>query len=290
MSSSEQRILHKLRQLRKATRPQLAAASGLSLVTVNQAIEKLSTSGEVKAIGTTASGGGRPVMLYEYHEKHAYHILIYGQREGNTLAIQLEEITLTGNLVSRQEGRFAYIDHESFDGWIDDIAHRHRIKSITLSPMADILNSNTARHLKERYHCRIKTPSVAAMLAEQQEAGVTLCLPRGGEASCAYSHGHQVHECGEIALLPLLCAWENIDADEHATQEEFIARLIQIITCVLAPPRLCLYTPPMSTRLMERIRYNATTKLRGKLPPLQFKSLDSDYLLTAMREYAVNQC
>jgi hypothetical protein len=40
--------------------------------------------------------------------------------------------------------------------------------------------------------------------------------------------------------------------------------------------------------LEERIRYNASIKLRGKLPVLRFSALSEDYFQHALRAYAVN--
>ena len=288
MSPSEQQVLRTIQEYGEATRPQLAVATGLSLVTVNQAVAKLTRGGHLEECGSIPSGGGRPVQLYRFNKHRAYHVLLHIQREGRTLHAQLEEIDLQGSPICHLEGRFAYLDKESFDGWIDSIRHRHRIRSIVLSTGAEILHEELVQHLHARYNCPVHTPSIAAMLAVQHKQSISLCLPDGAPASCAYIHHGHLHECSHLATLPLPCPWEEIPLHDSSMQEEAAARLIQILSCILSPSTIHIHSSAWSPKLVERIRYNASIKLRGKLPGLRFSVLSEDYFQQALRAYAIN--
>ena len=288
MTPSEQQVLRILRERGEATRPQLATATGISLVTINQAVSRLMLGGHLEECGSIPSGGGRPVQLYRFNRRRAYHVLLRIQRDGRTLHAQLEEIDLQGTPIVHLEGRFAYLDKESFDGWIDSIRHRHHLRSIVLSASAAIPTDELAQHLQARYNCAVHTPGIAAMLAVQHKQNVVLCLPAGEPADCAYIHHGHLHECSTLATLPLPCPWEEILQHDTSMQEEAAARLIQILSCILSPASIHIHTPQWSSKLEERIRYNASIKLRGKLPVLRFSALSEDYVQHALRAYAVN--
>ena len=287
MIGSEKRVIRALQERGEATRPQLAAATGLSLVTVNHVVAKLSRSGEVRSLGVVPSGGGRPVQLYGINPGHGCHIIIRLAKEGNLLRGELEQLDMTGTLQHHKSANFAYIDSESFDGWLDPIMRRHHIRSITLYTDAPADLKETAYHLQKRYGCKVRTPSCATLLSARKDGELTLCLPDGAEASGAYVHGGKTQSCGTLSLLPLPCNWQEIDHTDRVLLEETVARLLQILICILAPTRICLYTPAWSSRLMERIRYNTSTKMKGKLPAIRFAPLTEDAVLSALREYSV---
>lgn len=287
MATAEKRVLQALQGLGTATRPQLAAATGLSLVMVNRVMAELCRSGMIKEAGEAASSGGRRAQQYRLRSDGAYHALIRLEREGNILKGLLEELDGTGTPIRTLQGNFAYVDSESFDGWLDTITRKHALRSITLCTPGEPDKKSTIHHLHKRYGCRVQYPSAAAILSERREGETTLYLPEGNDAACAIYRNGKLSESGALALLPLPTDWAGIAHTDRALVEETVARLIQMICCILSPTRLCLHTPEWAPRFTERIRYNADTKLKGLLPPIRFCRLEKEALLVAMRRYAV---
>lgn len=283
MAGSDIKVLQELQSRGKATRPQLAAATGLSLVTVTHVVEKLCRSGAVLTDAVIPSGGGRPVQQYRFNQSNGFHVLIHLEREGNILHGTLEELDLDGGVIRSQNGRFAYVDQESFDGWLDAVCRHHKPRSITLFSSAELRIKEIATHWEKRYGCTVRTPGAATLLAKTKEGEATLCLPEGENAHCTICRHGQLQESGALSLLPLPAEWKEINHSDRSLLEETVARMLQIITCILAPTRISLHAPAWSPRLMERMRYNASTKLRGQLPPIRFVPLSTEGTLRAVR-------
>ena len=288
MISTGIQVLQALQERGEATRPQLAQATGLSLVTIGHIMKQLLQRGEAMELGKISSGGGRPVQLYRFNNRHSYHVTIRLTREGNQLRGVMEELDLNSAVILRKEGRFSYIDKESFDSWVDALSRKHRISCITLSLPDDTPAKALTEHLHGRYTCSVYTPSEAAMLAVRREGIATLYLPQGEAAGCAYYRHGRVSECGNLAQLPLPTDWQLLDYTDRTMQEEMVARLLQIINCILAPTRVYLYAPEWNARLTERIRYNASTKVKGNLPTLRFVTLPENGIERALREYGAS--
>lgn len=289
MAESDKIILRELRERGEATQPQLAAATGLSLVTVTHVIAKLCHAGAVSPGELIPSGGGRPVRQYRYNRHHGYHVLIHLTREGNVLHSLMEELDMEGGVIRQREGRFAYIDKESFDGGLDTLCRRKAPRSITLCTGEEISKAELSEHWQKRYRCTVHTPSAAAILAKRREGEATLYLPEGENASCAIFRNGKIQESGPLHLLPLPCEWREIQHSDRSMLEETVARLLQIITCLAAPSKITLHSAIRNQRLLERIRYNANTKLKGHLPAIHFIPISQEELQRTMRRYVARQ-
>ncbi len=289
MKRSHRLIRQAMQEVQEATRPQLRELTGLSLVAVNSAVDELCRSGELLPGDLIASGGGRPVRVYHYNKLHSQHAMFHLRSEGSTWSVKLELLDLHGTPRSVKEGRFSYIEAGSLDGWLDEAVARLQLRSITLYSGREAPLQGLAEHLRERYRCPVHTPSTAAILVPPTEGVAVISLPMGQAPTCAIYRGAQVHECGALELLPLPVRWQDLNHDDHTLKEELVAKLLQIISCTLAPQSIYLHTPAWSSRLMERIRYNALTKMRGTLPPIRFVPLTESVLLQALHRYAATR-
>lgn len=290
MTKAEQSVLKLMHERGEATRPQLAAATGLSLVTVGKAVASLCMRGEIYAVGEVPSAGGRPVQLYRYHAGHALHALIEGKKEGNLLRCEITMMDLHGCELKRRVASFAYLDVESLDGLLDEMLRGKRLRSITLLPTVETLSPlELSAHLRHRYECTVNRPCLASLFADKTaDDTATVCLPQGGVPSCSiYRHG-ELQECGPLHFLPMPADWSTLDYSDRSLLEEMIARLLVIITCTHSPNHIVLYAEGLTARLTERIRYNAATKLRDMLPPLDFSTLTQEALHAAVRNYCTD--
>lgn len=269
-TGAEQAVIRAMHERGEATRPQLAQATGLSLVSVGKAVSELCRRCELQELAEIPSGGGRPVKLYRYNVNHAAHVLIFGQKEGGLLRCTLLLLDLHGRERRQVSGTFAYLEVESLDGLLTELLRRQRLRSITLQLPREHTPTGMREHLAERWKAAVHTPSTAAILAQGEEEGTaTISLQTGCHPSCVIQHGGICCECGPLHLLPMPTDWLTLDYSDRALVEEMVARLLLFITCTLAPERIHLHTPSLSLRLTERIRFNAATKLRGTLPPMK---------------------
>lgn len=274
LTGAQQAVLLAMHERGEATRPQLAQATGLSLVSVCKAVDYLCQNGELRAAEEVPSGGGRPVMLYRYNVNYARHALIECHRQGTLLNCRVNILDLHGHERRVATAQFAYLEKESLDGILSETLRNHRLRSITLIFPADIIPEGMVSHLQSRYKCPVNMPGTATILAQGATDGtVVLCLQPGDNPSCAIVRGGAVYETGPLHLLTMPADWITLDYSDRVMVEEMTARLLQVITCTLAPHRIELYVPPMSSRLAERIRYNSSTKLRGALPELRFNRI-----------------
>ncbi len=293
-ASSTQRIRQEMRARGEATRPQLARACGLSLVTVNRMVSRLCAAGEIEPVGEVSSGGGRPVQLYRLRRAAAWAALLRLERAGTgVLSCRLELLDPFGARLHQEDARFAHLEEDTLDGWLDGILRQPRrshrqLLGITIVADAIPLPPTICRHLSERHNCPCQRVTAADALAEQREGSTTIVLsPGAAPLATLYRHGKR-HRCGALELLPLPADWSALDYGDHTLVEEMISRLLLTLTCTLAPERFVLHGDFWTERLLRRIRYNLSAKLRGALiPPLHFRRLSEESTHHALHRLAL---
>ena len=266
------------------TRPEIARATGLSLVAVHQLMQKLCREGDMEDIGWSPSGGGRPARLYRLRIGKTHSALFRllrterGQQQG-----QLELLNLRGDLLHHRQALFSHLSTESLDGWLDDTRRHGHLRRIVLQIPAQHLPQNIIAHLTERYACPVNHLTPAQALADPRDETVTLCLEKGRVPDCTLRR--QGHTCpsGDLGRLPLPASWETMDYDDHTLLEEMISRLLLILSCTLAPERFVLHAPFWTPRLLRRIRYNTSAKMQGHSPALHFRPLTETAVSQALR-------
>lgn len=262
---------HKIRQemcaRSRATCPELAEATGLSLVTVHKEVRHLCSRGELRAVPEAASRGGRPAIIYEYEARYARRALLELSRQGAVMQVQLTLSDLQGRPLSTQRGAYASLERESLDGMLDTALHRQRVASIGIIAPSTHAPEDMRTHLQQRFHCPVICVNTAKALADEHEGTATLYLRHGMPPECCLRRGGKLHSAGRLDLLPLPTTWETLDYSDRTLVEEMVARLLHILTCTLAPARIVLHADFWSTRLIDRIRFNTESKLRGAAAP-----------------------
>lgn len=284
--SALERVRLALQKRGEATRPQLAEATGLSLVSCNHAMVELCKRGEALEAGLIPSGGGRPVKLYRFNAKHAYSAYFQARRTGSLIHGKLEICDMLGNTVRTHEADFAYLGAESLDEWLDAAARRSRLCGISLEIPADIQPEQIAEHLETRYRCPARMLNTADALADTADGSLTLYFSQGESPVCSLRRaGKQIHT-GELGLLPMPTNWNELDYSDHTLVEEMISLTITILACTLAPSRFVLYADFWTGRLCKRIRFNTSAKLRQESLLLQFQSVSPAHAAAQLRRFA----
>lgn len=286
--NSKLRITRFMQQQLVATRPQIAAALGLSLVSTNAAVAALEKEGVLTVGNTIPSGGGRPVREYHFNTQHAVVALFTATSEPHCTLIHLDLLDLQGRPMETAEARFVQLHAESLDEWLDAAARRHKLHRICL-PLG--LGSSILHHLQQRHNCPVSEYSPAQALTSGRDDTLTLLLLRGNSPQGAMQRHGTITPCPLLHLLPLPAEWERLDYADHTMVEEMLARLLQLLTCTLAPAHIDLHADFWNDRLISRLNFNLSTKLRGieALPQLHFATITADKLMPRLRKAAAQQ-
>lgn len=271
--SAQETIIRLMQERMEATRPQLADAAGLSLVTVNKAVASLCLQGVLRLKGTVPSGGGRPVQLYAYNAAHAVCAIFRAEAEQGFLHGILEIADMSGRVVQRQEARFSLLQEASLDDWLDAATRRKRLHRVVLDLPSDLPETGLAAHLRARYACSVRRANAATGLISAREETLALYLPPHLPPQGCLRRNGTLTPCDTLHLLPLPTAWETLDYDDHTLTEEMVSRLLHLLTATHAPARFELFADFWTERLQTRIRYNLSAKLRGfdRVPRLHFR-------------------
>lgn len=89
------------------TKPQLAAATGLSVVTIGSILQCLLDSGEVVESGSIPSNGGRPAQLYRCDPDQTHIAIVYCYEKEAVDTANYMVIDLFGKCLYRKEQKFA---------------------------------------------------------------------------------------------------------------------------------------------------------------------------------------
>lgn len=269
---AQEQILNLMRERVEATRPQLAAASGLSLVSVNKAVSALCLQGVLRLKGTIPSAGGRPVQLYCYNRSHALTALFSVQPEQGFWRGTLHLCDMTGKEQRREEARFSLIQAGSLDDWLDAATRRRRLSAVGLCLPPELPETGLAPHLQQRYACSVSEVNAAMGFIGAREGTLALYLPRNRPPQGCLRRNGNITPCPALHLLPLPAEWSELDYDDRTLVEEMVSRLLQMLTATLAPARCELYADFWTERLRTRIVYNLSAKLRGyeRAPRLSF--------------------
>lgn len=258
---------------------------GLSLVSTNAAVAALEKEGILKSGELIPSGGGRPVREYHYNNHHGAVALITATPETHCTLLHFELLDMQGRILEETAARFVQIHAESLDEWIDAAGRRHRIQKICL-PVG--YGNTLSQHLQERYSCKVQEYSAAEALDSGKEDTLTLLLLRGGVPEGAiYRHGHST-PCPLLRMLPMPANWESLDYNDHTLVEEMLARLLQLLTCTMTPANINMYADFWTDRLISRLNYNLSTKLRqpATFPKMRYYTITSAQIPLQLRKGA----
>lgn len=285
---AEDKIRQYMQEVGTATRPQIAEATGLSVVAVGKAVQQLCLNGEMRAAGRRPSGGGRPVELYRYNARHAACLLISVQREGVLWVSTLAALDMQGNVQTLEELRHTQIQPQSFDEHIDALQKKKKLLGIYLHLPPELPQQELQTHLRGEYGCPVGIITGAEAVAEKQEETLTLLLQQGKTPSAVICRHGSLQSAGALHLLPCPTPWETLPYSDHTLVEEMVSRLLQQMLCLLQPARVYLFADFWTERLVSRIRYNTSAKLQGmeQLPRLHFRALKADTLAVRMAKAA----
>lgn len=280
--NSKLRITRYMQQQQRATRPQIAEKLGLSLVSTNAAVAALVQEGVLKEGALIPSGGGRPVREFHFYPRHGAVVLFTATQEAHCTLIHMELLDLQGKNQEEHEARFVQLHAESLDEWLDAAARRNKLQRICLPPG---LGNGILRHLQQRHHCPVQEYSAAEALVGKREDTLTLLLLKGTCPQGALMRNREITPCPLLHMLPLPAEWETLDYADHTLVEEMLARLLHLLTCTINPAHIELHADFWNDRLITRLNFNLSTKLRSidSPPQLHFKAITAEKIAPRLR-------
>ncbi len=296
-----------LKERRKATKPELAELTQLSVVTVNALIGELVSSGEVIEGDEIPSNGGRPSKQYIYNGDFRKAIIIYGHQENNQDLFHMLIINAFGECIDRKEASYTNVVTDSFDLWIGDAFRKHKtICAIIFGlPGAEkngviyahdypgIVGEKFLTHYKEKYHVPVLYENdinatvcgyYARQNGETMETVVGLYYPRAYAPGAGVVVNGKIYKgfmnfAGEIGWIPLRPTWNEVDYKNGEAVALMLSQIAVIFSCVLAPQRIVFYGDFLTEELLKELVSHLTKQLKGKfLPQIEFeKNLVKDF-------------
>ena len=271
-----------LQQCQKATKPELAAKTGLSVVTINALITELMRREEVEENGLVPSEGGRPSMQYRYNNNFCHAAVLYCyQKEEQTCACCLV-IDLSGNVIWRREKFYTEVEIESFTQLLDQAFRAvERIRMIAfglpgeatehdvvINDYEKLIGRQFFSHYTERYQVPVLFENdVNAMTygyycgsrTKTEEIVAGIYFPRGYIPGAGIIVNQKIyygthHFAGEIRRLPVPIPWERLRYDD---EEEVLCELktvLEIFGCTFAPARMILYGDFFTVSLTQKLQ------------------------------------
>lgn len=300
-----------LLELGEATKPQLAAHTDLSVVTINSLIRTLSDANEIIQQENTVTNGGRPAAVYSLNTNFKL-ALIFGTREKQGVDyITASVINLRGELVEPHQ-QFTELNISNLDASISYYIRKYpAIQVIAFALPAkehngEIIFSDYPQldhfplrsYLSEKYHipCIIENDTRVAVLgyyARHQSASMQIIagiyFPRKYSAGIGIMiNGTMLSGTNGLASeIEFLPAYRDIQWINRSLQQTI--DLIQTICVMYNPDTILLYdeflTPEMFAQIRESFEHDDYHYFQPELVLLP--QIEEDYM-TGLKQFALS--
>jgi Transcriptional regulator/sugar kinase len=280
------KIRSALRNAGTATKPQLAEATGLSVVTVNSLVNTLIDTGEIVPDVTMDSEGGRPAASFRYNSEFRMVLVIYmHEYRGQDTAFYCVA-NLRGEVMERNEHILSNVNVESFDSPIEKLICKYtRIKAIcfgipgeevnqrlVISDYQNMREQSLSGHIKERFHLPVfvENDINAAIMGychqnkiREEQCVIGIYFPEKYPPGAGIYLNGKLYKgrnglAGEIAYLPLGIDWAAFDYNP-ADAEDVMIKTIQAFLCMYNPDRIVLYGGNINPAVSALIQENCLT-------------------------------
>jgi len=259
-----------LKRMETATKPQLAAETGLSVVTVAALVRDLAERGELNEEKAGTSTGGRPAIVYRFDYTHRLALSLHLHERDGVDTVFASVVDLRGEVRTHEERPFDTLDRNLFLDWIETLMQAYpQIRTIGLgipgqavegrievSSHDRLRGTYPARWIEEHFGMNVLLENdVNAALrgylleetgGEDPEDGMVIGLyfPTKYPPGMAISWngtliGGKRGMAGEVKYLPLDIDWSRPPAGD--AWNEIVCRIVHTASVVLAPERVVLY-------------------------------------------------
>ncbi|MCQ4085420.1 ROK family transcriptional regulator [Saccharibacillus sp. JS10] len=259
-----------LKRLETTTKPQLAAETGLSVVTIAALVRELEQEGEIREEQLGVSTGGRPATIYRFNYEYRLALSIHLHEQNGIDTLFAAVVNLRGEVLKQEERPFDTWNQTSLLNWIDQwISVYPQIHivglgipgqvvdgEIVVSSHNELRGTSPATWIQERFGLQvlIENDVNAALhgylLQENKPERISneivlgLYFPKKYPPGMAISIngtliGGKRGMAGEVKYLPLDIDWTQPPIGEE--WQEVLCRIIHTASVILAPERIVLY-------------------------------------------------
>ncbi|MDQ0207312.1 ROK family protein [Alkalicoccobacillus murimartini] len=250
-----------------ATKPQLAEATSLSVVTINSLVKELLARGEVYEDKTVPSNGGRPALTYRFNYNYSLALVLLFNENHWKDEVVASIVNLNGDTLKREEHQIPVFDLHHFEQIIAELINAYpAVKMIGIGIPGQVVNGEITVSSHEtlkgiRMADSIQeTFGLPVLIENDVNAAVSgyFASEDKGQSDCVigiyfpdkYPPGVGIHlngsvvkgrngMAGEIKFLPM-----DVDWTGHWNPTEFIkvtCHVIQTLNAVLAPDKIVFY-------------------------------------------------
>jgi hypothetical protein len=256
-----------MKRINTATKPQLAALTKLSVVTVNSLVKELHELGELFEDLTVPSNGGRPAQTYRYNYNFSLGLVIYLKDKEGQVLISATVVNLENEILAKDEHIIPVFERQFFCDIIEySIALYPSIKVIGIGIPGQVVNGE----IKVSSHHELTGSRMIQEIEQQFELPILVendvnaaisgyCMNQGGEEKqyllglyfpSRYPPGMGIYlngkilkgnqgMSGEIKFLPDMPDW-SLEMGKD-TFIDTTCRIIQTLNAVLAPDKIVIY-------------------------------------------------
>lgn len=298
-----------LKEMRQATKQQIAEATGLSTVTVGTILQLLLKQNEAFEVELSLSRGGRPAQQFKYNADYAFVLILYPYETDGIITIHSTVVNLIGERIYEMDVKVENVDLKSLEKIIDELLVSYpAIQAIgfglpgmeyggkmVVSDYKELLGVSIIEHFSAWYQKPVimENDVNAAVIGfskrkriDDECTVVYLYFPESYPPGAGIFINGKLYKgkrnfAGEVANIPLGISW--VDVHLHTSFDlacEAIAKLTIAISSVLNPDILVLYGDFLSKSHIDNIAQKCGTELPQCAVPeiLLSESFDDDYL------------
>jgi hypothetical protein len=274
-----------IKENKKATKPQLANLSGLSVVTINSLVEVLLGNGEILVDELEVSSGGRPAAIYSFNEEYSMALVIYTNEYEMKDLTHVSVINLYGEVIEGNEIVLDEITEHSFDLTIEKMLKKYpNIKLIgigmpgqeirgkmEISDYISLEGKSLVEHLRNQFQIPVifENDVNAAVLGYctsnqcDDKSVVGIYIPEKYPLGAGVFINGDMYKgkdgfAGEAKFLPDGFDWKNPVA---------LKKLIITFTCLLNPDILVIYRENLTEAAINTIIEDCKKTIKSEVMP-----------------------
>lgn len=267
-----------MRREETATKPQLAAWTKLSVVTVNALVKELHDRGEVFEDATAASSGGRPALTYRYNYDYSLALVMHIKESGGQELVASAIVNLENRILQQEQYVSPVFEWQKFYETIERLLGAYpSVKIIGIGIPGQVVNGEiTVTSHRELTGYRV-------MEEIERQFGIPVLIENDVNAAIGgYCAGHNegLEGCvagiyfpgkyppgmgicldgnivkgkngmaGEIKFLPLELDWYG--PLDRQTFAEAVCVIIRCVNAIIAPDKVVLYQDRLESEDWER--------------------------------------
>ena len=279
-----------LASMHRATRAQLAEATGLSAMTVGKLLAVMQERGEVYQRDTLRLSGGRPSVIAQYNGDYLHFAAVSVEQRDGKSAFTLSIYNLFGEPALSEELLLDRVQPDSFDAFFEQAqaqGYRLALAVFVLPGVADggrvilcdldaLIGDVFLPRLKERFGLEIlfENDVNGAVLghafdADEEDvcAGIyfprTYCPGAGIVAGGRILHGSR-RFAGEFGYVQGEENWLTMNYADEKSVLDMVGQSLVIYACTIAPRSVVLYGDFFTPDMEEKLRLHLHERLKGR--------------------------